>query len=99
MTPSELRIAYVNVNGLKLNTLRAACEWISSGVWDLVFLAETWFAHESTYRSSPYFVTSTTRPPRHPNSSRDTAGIILLSNTSFKPHLNVQVSTHFVTCH
>lgn len=96
-TIDNIRVAYLNVRGLSEDKLDTATQWISEGTWDIVFLAETWFTNEKTYKNNPFYVDSSTRPSRNPKASRDTSGILLLANPTLRPHINTQKSEYHLT--
>lgn len=93
----ELRVGYVNVRGLSIQKLQHATQWISQGTYDIIFLAETWFSQEKTYRASQYFVDETTKPAKHPKSSRYTGGILTLASQHIKQNIQITKSEYFIT--
>lgn len=77
--PKTLRVGYVNVRGLSLDSWKACCHLLGTR-FDYLFIAETWFIHHAQYTQDRRSITSTTPGPRNPK-GRPTGGIYLLGTT------------------
>ena len=53
-SPMSVTIGYLNVEGLRPEKHQACCSLIDAGVFDVLFLSETWFPKSFNYMSHPY---------------------------------------------
>jgi hypothetical protein len=84
----KYKIGYCNVMGLMPPKFKACCELIDGGVFDILFLAETWFCGRSSYLSHPYaFAETHPKSKSNATSTRASGGVALLLSTSVRAHV------------
>ena len=50
----NIALGYINIKGLKSLKLQACCSLLDAGLFDILFLSETWFPKNFNYMSHPY---------------------------------------------
>jgi len=50
----NLLVGYLNIEGLRTDKHQACCSLIDAGLFDILFLSETWFPKSFNYMSHPY---------------------------------------------
>jgi Reverse transcriptase (RNA-dependent DNA polymerase) len=76
---TSIRIGYFNVEGLAADKHRTCCSLLDAGVFDILFLSETWFIRNgSCYMAHPYSFLHTKPNLATPKNSRGQEGILLM---------------------
>ena len=76
---TELRIGYFNVGGLSPDKHRICCGLMDVGLFDVLFLSETWFIKCSSYMSHPYSFLQTVNE-NHDSKYRGREGLLAMLN-------------------
>lgn len=88
----SLRIGYVNVRGLSARSWTSACALLGS-TFDLLFLAETWYADHNHYSQDRRVVATTKRPVKH-HLGRSSGGIYLLATQKARSQIDGDCKVH-----
>ena len=88
----SLTIGYLNVEGLRAEKHQACCSLIDAGLFDILFLSETWFPKSFNYMSHPYSFVHTPHG-KVIEKSRPGGGILAMVSTDLKPHINSHLTT------
>jgi len=82
----KLTVGYLNIEGLKMEKHQACCSLIDAGVFDILFLSETWFPKSFNYLSHPYSFIHT--PVDKVNEkSRQSGGILAMASKEVLPRI------------
>jgi len=73
----HLCIGYLNVRGLSLDKWRYILDQITS-VFDILFVAETWYMHTAICYAHPFYLTSSPKPDRVHTSGHLSGGLLVL---------------------
>ena len=88
----NVKVGYLNVEGLRRDKHQACCSLMDCGLFDVLFLSETWFPKTYNFMSHPYsFLHST--PDKVQKNSRQSGGILVLVSLQIRP----LIRSHHVT--
>ena len=73
----NVNVGYLNVEGLRRDKHQACCSLMDCGLFDVLFLSETWFPKTYNFMSHPYSFVHTT-PEKQQEKSRQSGGILAL---------------------
>src|SRR5437667_826157 len=90
----NITIGYLNIKGLRMDKHKACCSLIDAGLFDVLFLSETWFPKGFNYISHPYSFVHIPCDKFH-EKSRQSGGILALVSPQIRP----LVHFHKVTPH
>jgi Reverse transcriptase (RNA-dependent DNA polymerase) len=91
----SLRIGYVNVQGLSPDKFEVCCRLLDT-IYDLLFVAETWFVNHRDRKHDRRFLASTPKP-RH-DRGRPSGGIYLLGTKHARSGLsNLNITPYSIT--
>ncbi|OLY79420.1 RNA-directed DNA polymerase from mobile element jockey [Smittium mucronatum] len=90
-----LKVGYYNCNGLSNYKWEYVVSALSSGSFDMIFLAETWFVDQSFHESSPLHVCSSRLGSNRRSAGRQKNGMMLLSSPSLRQHISMTATSEF----
>ena len=73
----NVTLGYINIEGLKSSKLQACCSLLDAGLFDILFLSETWFPKNFNYMSHPYSFIHTPYS-KFNDKSRQSGGLLAL---------------------
>jgi hypothetical protein len=82
----SIKIGYLNIEGLKVEKQQACCSLIDSGLFDVLFLSETWFPKSYNYMAHPYSFIHTPYQKLH-KKSRQSGGILVMVSPKVVPRI------------
>ena len=90
----NVTIGYLNIEGLRMDKHQACCSLIDAGLFDILFLSETWFPKGFNYMSHPYSFIHTPYV-KFNEKSRQSGGILVLVSLRIRPLIRFhQVTSH-----
>ena len=89
---NSISIGYLNIEGLQMDKHQACCSLIEAGLFDVLFLSETWFPKSFNYMSHPYSYVHTPFS-KYQEKSRQSGGILSLVS----PRVRGSIRSHVVT--
>ena len=84
----NLHVGYLNIEGLRTDKHQACCSLIDAGLFDILFLSETWFPKSFNYMSHPYSFVHTP-PGRNIERSRQSGGLLAMVS----PRIQTRISS------
>ncbi|OMJ11622.1 hypothetical protein AYI69_g9761 [Smittium culicis] len=85
---STVKIGFWNCNGLSYFKWKYAMDLFENGVYDMLFLAETWFVGEDNHKKHPYYAFSSVIEASKRSNGRCNNGMMCLA----KPYIKNQIS-------
>src|SRR5947207_2914679 len=89
---NSVSVGYLNIEGLRMDKHQACCSLIEAGLFDVLFLSETWFPKGFNYMSHPYSYVHTPFS-KYQEKSRQSGGILSLVSPRVRP----LIRSHTVT--
>ncbi|OLY85046.1 LINE-1 reverse transcriptase-like protein [Smittium mucronatum] len=90
-----LNVGFYNCNGLSYSKWDYVISAISSGKFDIIILAETWFVNQKFHESSPYFVVSSKMNQKKMISGRQKNGLMALATPSIRHFMSSSGATEY----
>lgn len=92
--PTELRLAYINAQGLTLHKLDILHHYITNLTFDIICVSETWWIDTDTITKHPYTIWTSKRTA-HRVVGHQNGGMLLLAHPDIKPLLNLIRRTEY----
>ncbi len=91
-----MRVAYLNVNGLAIDKLKALENSFTE--YDILFLAETWHCSVDESATHPCFIAQTRKPSSRRLNSRYGNGIAVFCNPLVRAHVSIEcIQEYYIT--
>jgi len=87
---NSISVGYLNVEGLRMDKHQACCSLIEAGLFDVLFLSETWFPKNFNYMSHPYSYIHTPFA-KFQEKSRQSGGILCIVSPRVRPLIRSHV--------
>src|SRR5438045_4306171 len=88
----SIKLGYINIEGLKSLKLQSCCSLLDAGLFDILFLSETWFPKNFNYMSDPYSFVHTPYG-KFNDKSRQSGGLLALVS----PRIHSSIQSYQVT--
>ena len=90
-----LRIAYVNAQGLDLNTYNTCLSYIHTQKYHIVIISETWFTNRNLYLSNSFYLTESIYPKNPHQNRRQDGGLVVFTHPDYRQHLNIKLISRY----
>ena len=92
---TPLRIAYVNAQGLDLDTYNTCLSYIHTLKYHLIIISETWFTNRALYQSNSFFVAESHYPTNPHQFRRQDGGLVALAHPDYRQIITINLISHY----
>ena len=90
-----LRIAYVNAQGLDLNTYNTCLSYIHTLKYHIIIISETWFTNRNLYLYNSFYLTESAYPKNPHQNRRQDGGLVVFAHPDYRQLLNIQLISRY----